>query len=137
MSTCYLLDTNIISHMMRDAAGLASRNFAAATAANRDCAVVTSVVVECELRFGLERRPSARLATALDRILAGIDLLPIDSAVAPRYASLRAHLEQLGTPIGPNDCLIAAQALALDATLVSGDAEFARVPGLKLENWLI
>jgi tRNA(fMet)-specific endonuclease VapC len=63
-------------------------------------------------------------------------LLPLDESVAPVYATLRSHLEAAGTPIGPNDTLIAAHALALGATLVSADAEFARVPGLKLENWL-
>jgi tRNA(fMet)-specific endonuclease VapC len=41
-----------------------------------------------------------------------------------------------GTPLSPNDLLIAAHALALDATLVSADAAFTRVPGLRLENWL-
>jgi tRNA(fMet)-specific endonuclease VapC len=52
------------------------------------------------------------------------------------YQRIRLHLEQLGTPIGPNDTLIAAHALALGATLVSADAEFTRVPGLAFENWL-
>jgi tRNA(fMet)-specific endonuclease VapC len=55
-----------------------------------------------------------------------------------RYAEIRLHLEQRGKPIGPNDLLIAAHALALDLILVTDNVEeFARVPGLHLENWLI
>lgn len=65
-----------------------------------------------------------------------MDVLPLDHNVAVHYARLRVHLAQAGTPIGPNDALIAAHALALGATLVSADTEFARVPGLRLQNWL-
>jgi tRNA(fMet)-specific endonuclease VapC len=61
--------------------------------------------------------------------------LALDPSVCAHYAKLRAFLKQAGTPIGANDTLIAAHALALDATLVSADAAFARVPGLRLENW--
>jgi tRNA(fMet)-specific endonuclease VapC len=63
-------------------------------------------------------------------------VLPLDEVVGPQYAKLRAHLEQAGTPIGANDTLIAAHALSLGATLVTADAEFVRVPGLQVENWL-
>ena len=63
-------------------------------------------------------------------------VLPLDDIVGTHYARLRTHLEQAGTPIGANDTLIAAHALALGATLVTADAEFQRVPGLRVENWL-
>ena len=64
-------------------------------------------------------------------------MLAIDDAVAPHYARVRHHLERLGTPIGPNDLLIAAHALALDAVLITdNENEFRRVPGLQVENWL-
>lgn len=62
--------------------------------------------------------------------------MPFDAEVAAHYANLRTVLEEAGTPIGPNDTFIAAHALALGATLVTADAEFTRVPGLKIENWL-
>jgi tRNA(fMet)-specific endonuclease VapC len=65
-----------------------------------------------------------------------VAVLSVDREVIPHYAAIRTHLERAGTPIGPNDTLIAAHARALGATLVSGDAEFARVPGLQVENWL-
>jgi tRNA(fMet)-specific endonuclease VapC len=74
----------------------------------------------------------AALAAQISRLA----VLPLDEAVVAHYARLRAQLEAQGQSIGPNDTLIAAHALSLDATLVSADAEFARVPGLKLENWL-
>jgi len=137
MSKRYLLDTNIISHMMRETAGTASRNFAAATAADLGCAVVTSAIVLCELRFGLQRKPNPRLSIALERILTALEVLPFDVDAVTCYADLRASLQQLGTPIGPNDTLIAAHALALGATLVTdNETEFRRVPGLQVENWL-
>ena len=54
------------------------------------------------------------------------------------YAAIRTHLEQAGTPIGSNDLLIAAHALALDLTLVTANTrEFKRVPTLRLDNWLL
>ena len=83
-----------------------------------------------------KKRPSLRLQTALNAQLDWLIVLPLDEAVVAHYASLRAHLESKGTPIGPYDAFIAAHALALDATLVSADAEFLRVPGLRVENWL-
>jgi tRNA(fMet)-specific endonuclease VapC len=132
----YLLDTNIISHMMREPAGRATQKFAAVASMDLTQGMVTSTVVLCELEFGLQRRPNTRLRAALDRILTGVEVLPLDIDIVPRYAQLRAALEQNGTPIGPNDTFIAAHALALGATLVTADAEFARVPGLAIENWL-
>jgi tRNA(fMet)-specific endonuclease VapC len=132
----YLLDTNIISHMMREPAGRGTQKFAEVAAMDLTQGVVTSTVVLCELKFGLQRRPNRRLSAALDRILTGVEVFPLDIDVVPHYAQLRAMLEHNGTPIGPNDTLIAAHALALDATLVSSDTEFSRVPGLKVENWL-
>ena len=62
-------------------------------------------------------------------------VLPLDADGVPAYARLRTLLERAGTPIGPNDMLIAAHALALGCTLVTANAEFDRVPGLRVENW--
>lgn len=132
----YLLDTNIISHMMREPTGLATQRFTEVASQDLSRNIVTSTVVLCELQFGLQRKPNARLSAALERILNSVDVLPLTTAVAPRYAGIRTALEQNGTPIGANDCLIAAHALALNATLVSADAAFKRVPGLNVENWL-
>ena len=138
MSQRYLLDTNIISNMMRDANGMAAlriERVAKDVALRRFC---TSVVVECELRFGMTRKPNPRLELAYERVMQSLEILPLDSEVASHYAHSRTTLESLGTPIGPNDTLIAAHALALDCTLVTGnEAKFRRVPGLRVENWLV
>lgn len=137
MSTpLYLLDTNIISHMMVDGAGIAARQAESVIAANPSVQMCTSVVVHGELAFGLAKRPSARLKKALDVQLENLLVLPLDEATVPHYAHLRATLEADGQPMGANDLLIAAHALALGATLVSADTAFERIPGLKLENWL-
>ena len=135
MSAILLLDTNIISHIMRQPGGLAARR---ADLIDTDERLCTSVIVQFELRFGLEKNPSKRLQTSYDVTMAGIDVLPLDSSAAAEYARIRATLESTGKPIGANDLLIAAHALALDATLVTdNEAEFRRVPGLKIENWLV
>jgi tRNA(fMet)-specific endonuclease VapC len=136
-STLYLLDTNILSDAMRNPGGPAARRIIA-TARDEDGAqACTSVVVQCELLFGLRRRTHPHWMERYDRLLSTLEVMPLDAAVPPHYAKLRADLEAQGTPIGPNDSLIAAHALALGATLVTADAEFARVPGLQVQNWLV
>lgn len=133
----YLLDTNIISDMMRNPRGSANLQLAAHIAKSpTPLRVCTSIVVDCEVQFGLRRKDSPKLDKAYAELLQIVEVMPLDSQVTPHYATVRAQLEQTGTPIGPNDTLIAAHALALGATLVSADAEFVRVPGLTTENWL-
>lgn len=132
----YLLDTNIISRLMRDGQGQDAQRYRARLLREPDCTVVTSVVVQCELLFGLAKRPSRRLQTAYELQMEQLLVLPLEDSVGSHYAKLRTHLEQAGTPIGANDTLIAAHALAVGAILVTADAEFTRVPGLQVENWL-
>lgn len=129
----YLLDTNILSDLLRNPGGRAARRLAVVG----DAAVCTSVVVACELRYGAVKKGSPRLSERIEAVLGSLDVLAFDQDADRRYAEVRSHLERQGTPIGPNDLLIAAHALALDLTLVTGDVEeFARVPGLSTENWL-
>jgi tRNA(fMet)-specific endonuclease VapC len=132
----YLLDTNIISALMKDRTGAITANVRAWAQRLPECRLVTSVVVQYELLFGLARHGTSRLQTAYDIQMNQLPVLPLDAAVGPHYARLRAYLEKAGTPIGANDTLIAAHALALGATLITADAEFSRVLGLALENWL-
>lgn len=67
----------------------------------------------------------------MEQILARMTVLPLEPPVDIRYGEIRTHLERLGTPIGPNDLLIAAHALALNLTLVTANVgEFSRVPNL-------
>lgn len=96
----------------------------------------TSIIVVAELRFGILKRGSERLRSAVDLILEALPVVSWDSPADEHYAALRVQLERSGMPISANDMLIAAHALALDATLVTAnEREFRRVPNLRVENW--
>lgn len=129
----YLLDTNILSDLLRNPGGLVARRLAVAGEAT----VCTSIVVACELRYGAAKKGSPKLAERVESLLESLEVLPVDQEADRHYAEIRLHLERAGKPIGPNDLLIAAHALALDLTLVSDNVEeFARIPRLALDNWL-
>jgi tRNA(fMet)-specific endonuclease VapC len=133
----FLLDTNIISDMMQNPKGRAKQQLFAAFQRDPQATVCTSVVVDCELQFGLTKVPAPRRTAAYQNTIKHIEVLPIDISVVAHYATLRTRLERAGTIIGANDMLIAAHALALDCTLVTdNEDEFCRVVGLKVENWL-
>jgi tRNA(fMet)-specific endonuclease VapC len=132
----YLLDTNIVSHLMRNPTGPLQQLIRERLQAEPDSEMMISPIVQCELLYGLTRRASARQMAAYELQMRYLEVQAIDETISHHYASLRTQLETAGTPIGPNDTLIAAHALALGAILVSADAEFGRVPGLQLENWL-
>lgn len=132
----YLLDTNILSDMMRTPEGRAAQRFRSLLVGDESVHLCTSVIVQCELLFGLRRRTQPRWHTQYQRLMESLDVMPLQADAVLHYAQLRTHLELAGTPLSPNDLLIAAHALALDATLVSADVDFARVQGLTLENWL-
>lgn len=134
--TLYLLDTNIISDLMRHPSGNAAQHVAHKARHNKAHGMATSVIVQCELLFGMRRLTSPRWQQQYRSVMNSLEVLPLEQEASQAYADLRAGLEAAGTPIGANDMLIAAHALSLGATLVSGDAEFSRVPGLQLENWL-
>jgi tRNA(fMet)-specific endonuclease VapC len=134
MTYQYLLDTNILSDLVRHPQGLVFQHIAAVG----EDTVCTSIIVACELRFGAIKSSSVRLAQQLEQILAILPVLPLELSVAQHYALIRQQLEQAGTPIGPNDLLIAAHALALNLTLVTANTrEFERIPTLSLDNWLL
>lgn len=129
----FLLDTNVLSALVRDPQGAVAEHIARVGETN----VCTSIVVAAELRYGAAKRGSARLTQQLDVILTAMDIVPFESPMDRVYADVRTALEQRGRPIGGNDLIIAAQALALDAVLVTDNVkEFEQVPGLKIENWV-
>lgn len=131
--TRYLLDTNIISELIRNPQGKAAKRIAKA-GEDRIC---TSIIVAAELRYGCAKRGSNRLLKAVEDLLAELDVLPFDAPSDAEYGAIRAELETAGTPIGGNDLLIAAHARATGATVVTANAaEFKRIPRLKVENWL-
>lgn len=134
MTYQYLLDTNILSNLVRQPQGQIFRRIAS-VGEDRVC---TSIIVACELRFGAAKRGSPRLIQQLELILSALPVLPLESPVDECYATTRNDLEQAGTPIGPNDLLIAAHAIALDLTLITANiGEFERVKTLKFDNWLL
>jgi tRNA(fMet)-specific endonuclease VapC len=129
----YMLDTNILSNLIRDPGGSVARRIAE----RGEESVCTSIIVACELRFGAEKKQSPSLRARVEELLTVLDVLALDVATDSHYAEIRAKLESDGAPIGPNDLLIAAHARSLDLTLVSANVkEFSRVPGLSVENWL-
>jgi tRNA(fMet)-specific endonuclease VapC len=129
----YLLDTNIISDLVRHPQGVIAQRIAK----EGEKSICTSIVVAGELRYGASKRGSRRLTAQLELILSAIEILPLEEPADRRYGELRSHLEEKGQIIGPNDMLIAAHALALDSVIVTNNVrEFSRVPGLAVENWL-
>ena len=129
----YLLDTNVLSHLVRQPQG----PVAARIADVGEDAVLTSIIVACELRYGALKRGSKRLTRQVDAVLGAMTILPLEAAVDRHYAAIRTALERKGTPIGAHDMLIAAHARSVGAICVTANlAEFRRVPALKVENWL-
>ena len=132
----HLLDTNIVSYVLRGEGGVGARMLAL----KRDQVAVPAVVVY-ELRYGLARldgtRPVARaLMQNTEALLASLRTVAFDEACAEAAAALHADLERAGTPLGPTDTLIAATALATRAVLVTHNTrEFGRVRGLEVEDW--
>ncbi len=135
-ANAYLLDTNVISHVMRNPRGLVAQRIFKREEYEADSTICTSLVVQCELLFGLHKLPNPKWERQYQRAMNSITVEPLGQEVVAHYATVRAYLEAKGQPIGPNDTLIAAHALALGAILVTADAEFTRVPGLQVENWL-
>ena len=129
----WLLDTNIIIAAVKGVPSVRTH-----LQKVRAVEVLLSPIVLGELEFGAEKsaypeRNRARLQTVMD----GFAIIALDAAASRAYGQIRHELERRGLPIGNNDQWIAAQALALGATLVTDNLrEFERVPGLQVENWL-
>ena len=129
----YLLDTNIVSDLIRAPQGRAASRIQMVG----EALVRTSIIVAAELRFGARKLGSSRLTDRLEAILAVLEIIPFAAPADTIYGEIRAQLERAGTPIGGNDLLIAAQAIALgDAVVTDNEREFGRVEGLRVENWL-
>ncbi len=133
MSLRYLLDTNIISDLIRRPQGTVARQITKLG----ETTVCTSIIVAAELRFGGEKSGSQTLIERINLVLSAMEVLPLESPVDRHYAKIRRHLASRGTPIGPNDLLISAHARTLGLTVVTANTdEFSRVPDLQFENWL-
>lgn len=132
MALRYLLGTDTVAfHLRKSSAGLKRRLRKVPVGQ-----VALSVVTEMEIRYGLARNPSLRIAPLVEAFLDAMTILPLTSDVTPTYAKVRATLESKGTPIGPLDLMIAAHALTARLTLITGNLrEFRRVAGLRCEDW--
>ena len=129
----YLLDTNIVSDLVRNPRGRVMQRVGEVGESH----VCTSIIVAAELRYGATKRASPRLTAQLEAVLGALEVLPFETPADAAYGSLRARLEQAGRPIGGNDLLIAAQVVALGHTLVTdNEPEFDRIDDLPCENWL-
>ncbi|ENO84846.1 type II toxin-antitoxin system VapC family toxin [Thauera linaloolentis] len=129
----YLLDTNILSDLIRNPDGPAARRIEQAGPQK----IFTSIIVAAELHYGYAKKSSPKLLARVGGILETIPVLPLDIPADAEYGNIRAELEAAGQPIGMNDLLIAAHAHALGLTLVTDNTrEFRRICGLKVENWL-
>ncbi len=129
----YLLDTNIVSDLLRNPQGKVAQQIRKLGEAQ----ICTSIIVAAELRYGAAKKGSTRLSSQLEAVLGALEVLPFERPADSAYGLLRTRLEQAGTPIGANDLLIAAQTLALGYTLITdNEKEFGHVEDLRRENWL-
>ncbi len=129
----YLLDTNILSDLVRNPQGRVTQRIREVGQAQ----VCTSVIVAAELRYGAAKKKSPRLTAQLEAVLGTLEVLPFEAPADETYGLLRARLERAGQSIGGNDLLIAAQIVTLGHTLVTdNEREFARINELSCENWL-
>lgn len=130
----YMLDTNICIYLMKAVPPAALRDKFDALADE----LCISVVTLAELRFGAEKSMRReRSLQALDDFVANLEVLPFGHNAAIHYGQLRAELGRAGTPCGLHDTQIGAHARSEGLIVVTNNLrEFARMPGLRVENWL-
>ena len=125
----YMLDTDVCIGLLRGTCVEAFGWFRSTTTDD----IALPALVEAELRLGTKKKKNRRNRDIVEAFLEPFTIVPFDSSCAQAYAALRAELEGVGTPIGPNDMIIAATALANGATLVTNNVrEYQRVKGLKV-----
>ena len=127
----YALDTNTLSYFLRGEGRVGQR-----LAGTPPQQVALPAVVVYEIAYGLKRAERPALLRAFEHMLRVASVLDFDAEAAEHAADMRQTLDRAGTPIGPHDLLIAATARRHACTLVTHNTrEFARVPGLLLEDW--
>jgi tRNA(fMet)-specific endonuclease VapC len=128
-----MLDTNILSDLIRNPMGQVYQRLDEVGPQQ----ICISIITAAELRFGCRKKASVKLTSRVETILQHIEILSFDEPADAEYARVRARLESKGLPIGPNDLLIAAHCLSVEAILVTANThEFQRVSELTLQNWL-
>ena len=127
----YMLDTDIASYLIRGDHPNATEKF---TELYEDC--IMSSITAAELQYGAKKRNNRALTQKVQALCNLVTIIPWNEEAAGSYAKLRVELETAGTPIGNMDMLIAASAIAEEATLVTNNVEhFSKVASLKIENW--
>lgn len=127
-----MLDTDSVSFALRGVGQVGAKILE-----HRPSELCISSITLAELRYGANRRGSAKLHEIIDAFTGNIVVLPFDDTAADQFGIIAAELGRRGTPIGEFDVLIAAHALAVDATLVTNNTKhFSRVAELVLENWM-
>ena len=131
MTQRYLLDTNVISHIMQ---GRDTKLLAKLSKLPIGQAAISSVTL-AEIEYGIQRRGSpTKLRNALTQVMLHMDILPWDASAATCYGELCSSLEAQGINLSDFDMMIAAHAVALKATLVSRDKAFAHLPKQRLKH---
>jgi len=129
----YMLDTNMVSDLVRNPSGRVAQRVRQLPAQM----VCTSIIVAGELHYGIIRKGSVELTLRVRQILQEIPILSLQPSCAEIYGQIRTALERKGLPIGANDLWIAAHAMSSTTTLVTHNVqEFIRIEGLRTENWL-
>lgn len=127
----YMLDTNTVSHLLKQHPAVARRIIAVPMAS-----LCISAITEGELLFGLAKRPAAKqLHLAVREFLRRVEVLPWDSIAAEHYGSVRADMARQGKVLAPLDLLIAAHALSVDAVMVTNDQAISQMVNLHIEDW--
>ena len=127
----YMLDTDSVSFALRGQGRVGTR-----IAEHRPSELCVSSLTLAELRYGADRRKSAKIHHLIDLFATNVAVVPFDETCAGHYGTIASELARRGTPIGAFDVLIAAHALAIGATLVTNNVRhFSRVRGLSVENW--
>lgn len=128
----YLLDTNIVSALMKFPMGVVAKHLQSHDAEQ----ICTSIICIAEIRYGIEKSGSQRLARQFAQIEPVLRVEPFSAPAEAHYALVRSETESVGLTVGQNDLLIAAHAQALNAVLVTDDRILIQIPGLQVENWL-
>jgi len=130
----YMLDTNICIAIIKGKPLKALRRLGRLSAGD----VGISTITLAELRYGIAKSQNIeRNRQALEEFLLPLEVADFDESAASAYGTVRADLENAGRPIGPLDTQIGAHALSLNSVLVTNNAaEFRRIKGLEVENWL-
>jgi len=129
----FMLDTNTCIELIRKRDERVLRRMKRRNPAE----ICVSSVTLSELEYGVAKSANPQKnRLALAEFMTPLAVVPYDDAVAPVYGCVRSDLERAGTPIGPLDTMIAAHALSLRLTVVTGNVrEFRRVSGLMVQNW--